>query len=247
MNAITPKIKHRIHRPRPIKDMPDKAVKYKYAQSLANDVGQLENEGERVFAIIDGSFIFGDFIEAFLVKTNYLCKKMVISTLSMSQENVDSLKNLVAGGYLQSLDLIVSDYFYSHERAGLVKYLYQELDVPELDFQLSVARTHTKICLIETECGKKFVIHGSANMRSSGNMEMFSIEHNQALHAFNLDWHNEITDKYSTIRKTITRTEQWQDQEVVVQAAQKDLQNTGKPKRQSAVEPNSAKPKDFGF
>lgn len=47
----------------------------------------------RADAFIAGSFIFGDFIEAFMTINHAITSKMTISTLSMSQENVDSLHN----------------------------------------------------------------------------------------------------------------------------------------------------------
>jgi len=134
---------------------------------------------------------------------------MTISTLSMSENNVDSLKNLYLGDYLQELNIIVSDYFYTHERHDLVDYMYKELDV-ENKFQLSVARVHTKICLVETECGKKIILHGSANLRTSKNVEQLMIECDPELFEFNSIWHKEIIEKYKTINKTVGARDLWQ-------------------------------------
>lgn len=77
-------------------------------------------------------------------------------------------------------------------------------------FQLAVCRTHTKITLIETECGKWLTIHGSANLRSSDNIEMFSIENSKDLYDFNLEWHDEVITKYQTINKMVRSLESWQ-------------------------------------
>ena len=96
----------RIHNPKHQPEMLPHKVKYKNALQLAKDIGILDKDGQRVFAVVDGSFIFGDFIEAYLVTHNLLAKRMVISTLSMSQENVDSLKNLLMGDYLEKLDIV---------------------------------------------------------------------------------------------------------------------------------------------
>lgn len=131
-------------------------------------------------------------------------KEITISTLSMSQENIDSFANLLNNGYIEKLNLIVSDFFYSHERKNLVKYMYDVLDIDN-KFQLSVCRTHTKICLIETELngGRKYVFHGSANLRSSDNIEQIMLEENSELYDFNFEFHKKIIDNFATIKKSL--------------------------------------------
>lgn len=182
-------------------------VKYDNAEKFADDIEI--NTGDRVFAIINGSFIFGDFIEAFIVSKRLRVKKMIISTLSMSENNIDSLTGLLKLGYVDELSLVISDYFFSHERRNLVEYIYEKLDIDN-KFQLAVAGTHCKKCLIETHCGKKIVIHGSANLRSSGNIEQFVIEENEELYKFNELYQTAIIEKYSTIKKSIRRAKLWQ-------------------------------------
>jgi hypothetical protein len=179
-----------------------KNVKYKNAKELAKEIQIKQNE--RFFCIIDGSFIFGDFIEAFIYERAMKVKELTLSTLSMSQENIDSFYNLMQNGYIEKLNIIVSDFFYSHERHNLVKYMYDKLDFDNR-FQLSVCRTHTKICIFETEMngGRKYVIHGSANLRSSDNIEQFMIEENSELYDFNFDFHKKIIDNFATVKKSL--------------------------------------------
>lgn len=224
--------KSRIHNPAFQPEILAHRVKYKNAMQMARDIGPMNTPGQRVFAVVDGSFIFGDFIEAFLVTHNMLAKRMIISTLSLSQENIDSLKNLIIGDYLHQLDMVVSDYFYSHERHGLVNYMYEHLDADNR-FQLAVCRTHTKICLIETDCGQFFTIHGSANLRSSDNIEMFEIENDRALYEFNASWHDEVIQKYQTINKAVRSIDTWQA----------GSRLTGSQQRQSEPEPRPGKSK----
>lgn len=136
----------------------DKYAEYKYAADFAKSIDLTK----RTFAIVNGSFIFGDFIEALLVEHKIKAVNMQIATLSMSQENVDSLAGLMRDGYVENLTLIGSDFFVKHEEHNLVPYIYEQLDIDNR-FQLCVARVHTKICIFETSKGNKFVIHGSAN------------------------------------------------------------------------------------
>jgi len=150
----------------------DEFVEYKYAQDFAKEI----DLSKRTFAIVNGSFIFGDFIEALLVENAILCVEMQISTLSLSQENIDSL-------------------------AGL---LDQVLDINNR-FQFVIARTHMKVCIFETSKGNKFVIHGSANLRSSANYENLMIENNPDLYDFIAAFHAELKKKYKVIDKEIPK------------------------------------------
>jgi len=200
----------RIKRPRKQVKRKRLQIKYEYAEELADSIGEL-NTDDIINVVVSGRFIFGDFIEAFIVKNNYHCKHLTISTLSFSQENVDSLANLIKGEYVDELNLIIADYQYSHERGkgGLVHYAYENLDIDN-KFQLSVARCHVKTVLIETYCGKNFVFHGSANLRSSDCIEQICIEENKELHNFHKEWQDALIESFKTIRKSVRSKEQWQ-------------------------------------
>lgn len=193
-------LKTRYIKPPKQKDIPYKKLKYANAKKLAKDIDF--NSLDKIFCIVDGSFIFGDFIEAFLVENKINCIEMQISTLSYSQDNIDSLENLIKSGYIQKLDIIVSDYFFSHERHKLIKNTYRQLDKNN-SFQLASAGTHFKICLIKTEGEKHIVIHGSANLRSSSNIEHFCIEDSKDLYNFIKESNDLIIDKYKTINKSV--------------------------------------------
>ena len=211
--------KTRIIKPKFHKTTSEKHLCFKNAKELAKEV---KNEkGERMFCVINGSFIFGDFIEAFIYDNNIAAKEMTISTLSMNQNNIDSLLGLLKLGYIEKLNLIISAYFYSHEKNRLIKYIYENLDVDN-KFQLSVARTHCKLCIFETYDNKKWVIHGSANLRSSGNIEQFMIEENEELYDFNMNYQRRIIDTYATIKKELGGVKLWQvvAQEQVAEKAQ---------------------------
>lgn len=173
----------------------------KVGYNNAKKLSKALNLNERSFCIIDGKFIFGDLIEALIIENNLKVKYMFVSTLSMSQENVDSFAALLhSDKVIDELELIVSNYFFSHERTKLIPYIYKTCDIDN-KFQLGVARTHTKICLFETYCGKFITIHGSANLRSSENYEQIMIENDKDFYQFNLDFHKELMSQYSTIKK----------------------------------------------
>lgn len=202
-----PKINTRYIKPAKWKDIPEHKLKYSDAAKLAKDI--VISDTGRIFCIVSGSFIFGDFIEALFVEKNLHAKTMQISTLSMSQNNVDSLQNLIKGGYVDDLGLIVSDYFFSHERHGLIPYIYENLDIED-KFQLAVAGSHCKTCIFELHNGTKVTMHGSANLRSSACLEQFEIEINAPKYEFIKEYQDTILEHYKTIKNPLRVSKLWQ-------------------------------------
>lgn len=137
-------------------------------------------------------------------------KKLTISTLSLNQNNVDSLHNLITHGYIDELNLIVSAYFYNMEIRALIPYIYRQLDIDNR-LQLAVANVHTKTAQLETAGGKKIIAHGSANLRSSGSIEQFTIEENPELYDFYDEMFSRILERYATIRKAVWGKSLWAD------------------------------------
>ena len=175
-------------------------VDYKNAQELCESVKLFP--GEQIHAIVDGNFIFGDFIESLLYDKGVICEKMHLSTLSLSQDNIDSLAGMMNDGTIKQLTMVLSNYFYSHEKNGLIKYLLQELDIDNR-LELIIIRNHTKICLMEIS-NIKLILTGSSNLRSSRSIEQFCLQESAELHGFYAAW---FKDKqgYSIINKEVSR------------------------------------------
>lgn len=185
-----------------------KFVKYEYAEAAAKNI-RADNDGDVVHVIVSGNFIFGDFIEAFVVENNYLCEELIVATLSLSQENVDSFLNLINGDYVKKMSLLVSDYWFSHERYNGAKYICDHMEENVINF--AVAGVHTKVVLIKTQCGKHFVLHGSANLRASRNLEQFCLENEKGLYDFHKSWINPLVDEYKVDKKSKRSKELWQN------------------------------------
>lgn len=181
-------------------------VLYENAEYLAKCFELRDNC--RYDTLLSGNFIFGDLIEAIVVKHNCFCENLTISTLSYSEENIQSLRNLINGGFIGKLNIIVSDYFFSHERNNLIRKAYKMLDVNNC-FNLVVAGVHTKIVLIESKGGKKIVMHGSANLRSSRNIEQCCIEENKELYDGYWGVFEKIVEKYKIDGKAARGGKLW--------------------------------------
>jgi len=200
--------KTRIFKPKIHRPLGDINIKYSNAADMAKGIG-LPKKDTRLFSIIPGNFIFGDLIEAFVVENNLNVQDIKISTLSMSEANVDSLANLINGGYADDLSLILSSYFFQHEKFKMVRYIYEELDGPHNKFQLAVAACHVKMCIIKTQGNGHYVFHGSANLRSSDCLEQFVVEESKDLFSFTNEWMVKVIMEYKTINKDLRGTKLW--------------------------------------
>ena len=193
----------------PATDVPLQRGAYQHAQQLAAEIGGVTSRWK---CILDGKFIFGDLIEAMIVNNNWLVRELWINTLSFDNNNVDSLENLLNGDFVQEMNVIISDYFYSHERSSLIRYAYDRLD-KQNKFQLAACRTHMKTTLIlvddGTPEGRKIVIEGSANLRSSANIESVTVEECPVWFDVNRELMIGIVDRYKTINKSLKRDELW--------------------------------------
>lgn len=205
----------RILQPRIDTSILTQAVHFDHAMELAE---KIDLSGRtRTYAWVSGSFIFGDILEALWRSRNVDIKELSIASLSISEENVDSWAGLLAQGNIEKFNLVCSAYFYSHYKFDLVPYLYQQLgNDPRV--QIAFGAYHMKIMTLETHHGNTLTIHGSANMRSSTNIEQIMVEPNdRELHEFNARMIADICDKYGTINHnaepmTRTETRQWFDE-----------------------------------
>lgn len=178
-------------------------VEYEHAQDFVDDIEL--RDGYRAFAFVSGNFVFGDVLEAMVERRKAAPRRMTIQTLSMSEENIDSLRNVMElmDGRLERLRIILSVYFWGHEhRPGqLVPYLYEALDVDGLDFDVAFASIHTKIVSVETLTGHHLVMDGSANLRSSRNIEQLRVECDDELYEYIERFADKVFAAYSVVNR----------------------------------------------
>jgi len=174
-------------------------AEYKNAAKEAKNF-DFSKEG-RHLAILNGRFVMGDLIEAIFVENNFYTPELNIATLSFNQNNADSLYNLVNGGFVGKITLIISHAFYSHERHknGLMPYIYGLFKEHPDKFQVCVVRSHCKVIQFKTDCGKCITMHGSANLRSSDCIEQMMIENDKDTFECFRGFFAEIEEKFSTI------------------------------------------------
>lgn len=209
-----PDTKTRILQPRIDTGILTQTVNFGNALDLATKIDL--SGATRTYAWVSGAFIFGDILEALWRRRNVDIKSVSIVTLSISEENIDSWAGLLAQGNIEKFNLVCSAYFYSHYKFDMVPYLYQQLgNDPRV--QIAFGAYHMKIMTIETHHGNTLTIHGSANMRSSMNIEQMMFEpNNRELHDFNAAMIADICDNFGTINHnaepmTRAETRKWFD------------------------------------
>lgn len=213
--TLQTQLQTRIHAPMKTRMLHPRLIVHEHAQEVAAALGPMTEPGQRAHLVVSGNFIFGDLIEAWIVANDWLVPDLHVATLSLSQDNIDSLANLLHGDYVRRLHLYVSDYWFAHERRDLVLYAYRELDLGGDTFQLTVTASHAKVTLIGTDQGAQLVLHGSANLRSSASIEQLAIEHDPDLYAFHLGWLQALEAQYHTIHPAqpgpaAPKRQQWQ-------------------------------------
>lgn len=170
---------------------------FDHAEEFAKKV-KLGDRG-RTFAWVSGSFIFGDIPEALWRTRGVGIKELYVSSLSISEENIDSWAGLMSTGMIERFDLLLSGYFYSHEKYKIIPLIYEKLDKGD-EFNVAYGPYHTKVMCIRTYRDHLLTIHGSANARSSNNIEQVMIEvGDEELYAFNAAQIHELVSKYGTV------------------------------------------------
>lgn len=151
------------------------------------------------FALVPGSFVFGDLLEALCLKRALRPQRLYVTTLGLSPDNVDSLVNIHDYLHCSEVNLIVSSYYASVERNKNIPYIAQEFGGRNMN--LAVCANHAKIALFERSGeGGDFIIFGSANLASSANLEVFAIIHDEAVVDFCRKLLQGIMNRWTVIR-----------------------------------------------
>lgn len=75
---------------------------------------------------------------------------------------------------------------------------------------MAFAGTHCKLCILESHSERFYVFHGSANLRSSSNIEQICLEENKDLYLWFDEFQTAILNEYKTINKSVRGKKLWQ-------------------------------------
>jgi hypothetical protein len=143
-----------------------------------------EHEDDRLHCILRGDFVLCDLIPA-IIANRGACSHVRIATLGLSAANAESLANLKDAGLIGELTIVASHYFQQVDKTTTFKKVATILDGRA---KLVITRSHAKVILMPTTAGDWFVIEGSANLRSSDNIEQMLILNDRETHDFHAEW-----------------------------------------------------------
>ncbi len=151
---------------------------------------------DRTHAVLRGDFVLCDLIPA-IIREHGRCPQLHIATLGMSAANAEQLASLHQAGLIGEITICCSHYFRQVDKA--TTWLAVESALEGIA-KLVVARNHAKVICLPTEGGDHFVIEGSANLRSSDNLEQIAIFNDAELVAFHRAWMAELEDRVRSDR-----------------------------------------------
>lgn len=148
-----------------------------------------DHPAERTHCILRGDFVLCDLIPA-IIQASGPCGHLRIATLGLSVANADTLACLVERGFVDQLTLVVSHYFQQVDKATVFRAVENRLRGLA---RLVITRCHAKVICLPLETGDTYVIEGSANLRSSDNLEQIAITNDPDTHDFHVSWIDELS------------------------------------------------------
>jgi hypothetical protein len=145
----------------------------------------LPDQGDTTHAIVRGDFVLGEIIPVILRNKPADC--VAIATLGMSEANAKMLAGLRDRGMIRELHLVVSHYFASVDATSTFAKVCQIIG-PHAP---TVTRSHAKVIII-IQPPNFYTVAGSANLRSSDNIEQFAIWNDPEVADFHLNWMKEL-------------------------------------------------------
>ena len=160
--------------------------------------------GKMAFLLLNGNCQGIDVVMALttaLSKTHGKPTEIILSSLSLNQDTFDKLDTLPI-----KKQILISSYFLATNPNNIVGRLHRDGRLE--NYQIGLWRNHTKQGCIAGP-GYRIFLHGSANLRSAGDINTMAIHHDPALYDFNRRWmlhliNREPIGKYLSTGKTNT-------------------------------------------
>lgn len=148
---------------------------------------------DRLHCMLRGDFVLCDLIPLIIAHRG-ACPHLRVATLGLSAANAEQLANLHAGGLIARITLVASHYFQQVDKTTTFQ---QVQSILAGRAELVICRSHAKVILIPTTSGDFYVLEGSANLRSSDNLEQMLVTNDQETHDFHASWIDALATEYA--------------------------------------------------
>ena len=116
-----------------------------------------------------------------------------IATLGLSTANAVTLAELKESGRIRSLTIVCSHYFQQVDIATTFREVAARLDGVA---RIVIERSHAKVVCLPTAAGDHYVLEGSANIRSSDNLEQMTIFNDAEVLEFHRGWMDQLAERH---------------------------------------------------
>lgn len=143
---------------------------------------------------MNGNCQFVDFISEFCKNIGEV-EEIYLTTLSLNEHTFNSLDLILPN---ITKHILVSSYFLATDRENILHKMKEQDRLEK--YEIGFFRNHTKLVLIKNKTDF-YLFTGSANLRSSGTIEQFSIYNSKELFEFNKTWITHLINKFNFNKK----------------------------------------------
>ncbi len=147
-----------------------------------------EHPDERLHCVLRGDFVLCELIPLIIAHRG-ACSHLRVATLGLSAANAEQLANLFTAGLIGELTIVASHYFQQVDKTTTYR---QVCAILAGKARIVITRSHAKVILLPTTAGDYYIIEGSANLRSSDNLEQMLVMNDQETHDFHAGWMDEL-------------------------------------------------------
>lgn len=168
------------------------ARRFAQLAEAATVLPHLPGPGESLHGLMTGRY---DLMHLLVVLIGRLgtVDRLRIATLSYNGKNLDELLALLDGGKVRSLTLLCSAFFRQHNRRLFDDTL---VEFRRRGQRAAAARSHAKVVTLALADGRRFILEGSANLRTNGNWEQFGLVADEPLHDWHAGWIDELVTRH---------------------------------------------------
>jgi hypothetical protein len=160
-------------------------------KNAAGHLRELPPPGHSLHCVMKGNYNAWDLVPAVLrLAAPAVIDHLDVATLGFNKQNAIQLVTLLDEGRIGSCTFIASTMYWDQERAVCNQLAAALESRPPSRF--SALRNHAKVILFTMSDGARYVIEGSANLRSCRNVEQFCLLNDSHVHTFHHQWISDL-------------------------------------------------------